>query len=197
MHRAVLIAAAGLSFNALAQTAPPAPDYLFNVAVFEVASDREIQVPYADFGKVVKLPGEIHVSSGRLRVDSTMVSRMDVGAFAGHLVRERNAVIVVNAAAKAGDTPRAPCSLGMNLELDFAGAALKAGDTSRIRVRTYEIGEGSENPEPGETLFARGKAAVEQGEAVFPTVEGETLVVEVVRRSADGVYQGCIAIITP
>lgn len=189
--------ALALAGQARAEAPAPLPDYLFNLAVFEVATDREVKVPYGEFGKVVRLPGEIHERVGAMRADTTMVSRMNVRRLAAHLSHEQHAVIVTNVTAKAGDVPRAPCGLGMNIELDFAGAALKAGDTSRIGLRTYEIGEGSEAPEPGETLFARGKAPALQGVAEFATVEGDTLVVEVVRRNPDGVYQGCIAIVTP
>lgn len=201
MRTAVLITAVCLSFNVLAQqpASPEAepPDYLFNLAVFEVADADDAAVPYADFGKVVRLPGEIHRKDNGMRVDTTMVSRMNVKRFAGHLTGAKHAVLVTNVTAKAGDVPRAPCGLGMNIELDFAEAALKSGDTTRLKLRTYAIAEGTESPKAGDTLFASGRDAVEQGVAEFPTVEGETLVVEVVRLNSEGVYLGCIAIVTP
>jgi hypothetical protein len=189
-----------LAVSPAALAAEPADDeplFLFNVAVFEY-NGKKSAVPWKEFGQPVALSTEVHKKTASGSIDTAAVRKLDIRKVAKHLSASNGATVVANVPARPGDVVRAPCGFGTNVELDFARAAAKAGPQSTLLVKVLEID--ADVPEGAEfvgALSGAGSNAVDQASVTFPTVEGDTLVVEVNRQKKAKDPRGCIILVTP
>jgi hypothetical protein len=172
--------------------------FLYNVAVFEYNGKMEAAVPWKDFGQPQTLSDEVHKKTATGSVDTRAVRRLDILKVAKYLHASNGASLVANVPARPGDVVRAPCGFGTNVEVDFAQAAVIAGPKSTLLVKVLEID--SDAPDGVEfvgALSGAGSKPVEQTAVKFPTIEGDTFVVEVNRQKKSKEPRGCVVLVTP
>lgn len=185
---------------AIAAETPPEDEvvFLYNVAVFEYNGKKVASVPWKDFGQPQALSDEVHKKTATGSVDTRAVRKLDVLKVAKYLHASNGASLVANVPARPGDVVRAPCGFGTNVELDFAQAALIAGPPSILLVKVLEID--SDAPDGAEfigALSGAGSKPVDQTTVKFPTIEGDTFVVEVSRQQKSKDPRGCVVLVTP
>jgi hypothetical protein len=179
---------------------PPSEDeslFLYNVAVFEFNGKRAT-VPWKDFGQPQTLAEEVRKKTATGSVDTRSVRNLDVLRVAKHLHTSNGASLVANVPARPGDVVRAPCGFGTNVEVDFAQASVIAGPPSTLLVKVLEID--SDVPEGAEfigALSGAGSKPVDETKVKFPTIEGDTFVIEVNRQQKGKDPRGCIVLVTP
>jgi len=185
----------------VAFAAQPAEDegplFLYNVAVLEF-NGRKVAVPWQDFGQPQTLANEVHKKTANGSIDSRAMRKLDILKVARHLNATHGASVVANVPARPGDVVRAPCGVGTNVTIDFTGAAAQAGPQSTLLVKVLEID--SKVPEGAEfagALTGAGSRSVDQATVTFPTVEGDTIIVEVNRHRKSQDPRGCIILVTP
>jgi hypothetical protein len=174
------------------------PLFLYNVAVLEFNGKPGGSVPWKDFGQPLTVSDEVHKKSANGSVDTRAVRKLDILKVAKHLRASNGASVVANVPARPGDVVRAPCGFGTNVELDFAEAALGAGGQSTLLVKVLEID--SDVPEGAEfvgALSGAGGRSVDQATVKFPTVEGDTIVIEINRQKKAKDPRGCFVLVTP
>lgn len=172
--------------------------FLYNVAVFEYNGRRVTGVPWQDFGQPRSLAEAVHKKTATGSVDTSTVRKLDVLKVAKYLHTSNGASLVANVPARPGDVVRAPCGFGTNVEVDFAEAAIIAGPQSTLLVKVLEID--SDVPDGVEfigALSGAGSKPVDQTTVKFPTIEGDTFVVEVNRQKKTKDPRGCIVLVTP
>jgi len=201
---ALLLSITGTTLAAPPTTpAPPVPGdsddlYLYNVAVFEYNGPKGVRIQWTDFGQPIAIKDEVHKKSAAGTVDTRSVRNLQIREVAKYLRSSSGASLVANVQARPGDVIRAPCGFGTNVELDFAGAALKSGDPSSLLVKVLEIK--TDAPAGAEFVGAMtgaGGSAVDQATVKFPTVDGDTFVVEVARSQTSKDLRGCVVLVTP
>ena len=172
--------------------------FLYNVAVFEYNGKSTAGVPWKDFGQPQTLSDEVHKKTATGSVDTRAVRKLDILKVAKYLHTSNGASLVANVPARPGDVVRAPCGFGTNVELDFAQAALIAGPPSTLLVKVLEID--TDAPDGAEfigALSGAGSKPVDQTTVKFPTIEGDTFVVEVNRQQKAKDPRGCVVLVTP
>lgn len=172
--------------------------FLYNVAVFEYNGKSVAGMPWKDFGQPQTLSDEVHKKTATGSVDTRAVRKLDILKVAKYLHASNGASLVANVPARPGDVVRAPCGFGTNVELDFAQAALSAGPLSTLLVKVLEIDSGV--PDGAEfvgALSGAGSKPVDQTSVKFPTIEGDTFVVEVNRQQKSRDPRGCVVLVTP
>jgi hypothetical protein len=196
---AALLAASAPSHAAQAGPNPDDELFLYNVAVFEYnGAKKGVAVPWKQFGEPIPLSEEVHKKTAAGTVDTRSVRQLKILDVAKYLRSTNGASLVANVPARPGDLIRAPCGLGTNLELDFSGAAPQAGKPSSLLVKVLELSR--ETPQGTEfigALTGAGGAVVDQTTGKFPTVEGDTFVVEVSRTRQPREAHGCVVLVTP
>jgi hypothetical protein len=193
---ALLLACSSLALAA--DNAEEETVFLYNVAVFEYNGKHVTSVPWKDFGQPQTLADEVHKKTATGSVDTLAVRKLDVLRVAKYLHTASGASLVANVPARPGDVVRAPCGFGTNVEVDFAQAAVIAGPPSTLLVKVLEID--SDVPDGAEfigALSGAGSKPVDQTTVKFPTIEGDTFVVEVNRRQKTKDPRGCIVFVTP
>lgn len=202
MRHSILAIFLALAVTAHAEEAAPkiADDlFLYNVAVFEYnGAKKGVVVPWKQFGEPIALAEEVHKKSPAGTVDTRSVRKLKVLDVAKYLRTANGASLVANVPARPGDLIRSPCGFGTNLELDFTGAAPEAGKPSSLLVKVLELSR--DTPEGTEfigALTGAGGATVDQATGTFPTVEGDTFVVEVSRTRQPREAHGCVVLVTP
>jgi hypothetical protein len=193
---ALLLACSGV---AVAAEPPPEDEvlFLYNVAIFEFNGKRA-GVPWKDFGQPQTLAEAVHKKTATGSVDTRAVRKLDIRGVAKYLHTSSGATLVANVPARPGDVVRAPCGFGTNVEVDFAQAAVIAGPASTLLVKVLEID--ADVPDGVEfigALSGAGSKPVDQTAVKFPTVEGDTFVVEVNRQKKAKDPRGCIVLVTP
>jgi len=204
MRASALIFLLAFSAHTLAATpVPPVPGdsdelYLYNVAVFEFNHPKGTQIPWKDFGEPLVLKEAVSKKSPEGTVQTRSVRNLKIRDLAQHM-SANGASLVANVPARPGDLVRAPCGFGTNVEVDFGGAALKPGNPSSLVVKVLEIK--TEVPAGAEFVGAMtgsGGAPVDQVTVRFPTIEGDTFIVEVSRTQAKSKeFRGCLVLIAP
>jgi hypothetical protein len=172
--------------------------FLYNVAVFEYNGRQIASVPWKDFGQPQALADAVHKKTATGSVDTSAVRKLDVLRVAKYLHTSNGASLVANVPARPGDVVRAPCGFGTNVEVDFAQAAVIAGPQSTLLVKVLEID--ADVPDGAEfigALSGAGSKPVDQTTVKFPTIEGDTFVVEVNRQQKAKDPRGCIVLVTP
>lgn len=172
--------------------------FLYNVAVFEYNGKTVAGVPWKDFGQPQTLAEEVHKKTANGSVDTRTVRKLDVLKVAKYLQSSNGASLVANVPARPGDVVRAPCGFGTNVEVDFAQAAVLAGPPSTLLVKILEID--ADVPDGAEfigALSGAGSKPVDQTAVKFPTIEGDTFVVEVNRQQKSKDPRGCVVLVTP
>jgi hypothetical protein len=172
--------------------------FLYNVAVFEYNGKITAGVPWKDFGQPQTLADEVHKKTANGSVDTRAVRKLDVLKVAKYLHSSNGASLVANVPARPGDVVRAPCGFGTNVEVDFAQAAVLAGPPSTLLVKILEID--ADVPDGAEfigALSGAGSKPVDQTAVKFPTIEGDTFVVEVNRQQKSKDARGCVVLVTP
>ena len=172
--------------------------FLYNVAIFEYNGKSVAGMPWKDFGQPQTLSDEVHKKTATGSVDTRAVRKLDILKVAKYLHASNGASLVANVPARPGDVVRAPCGFGTNVELDFAQAALSAGPPSTLLVKVLEIDSGV--PDGAEfvgALSGAGSKPVDQTSVKFPTIEGDTFVVEVNRQQKSRDPRGCVVLVTP
>jgi hypothetical protein len=172
--------------------------FLYNVAVFEYNGKSAAGVPWKDFGQPQTLSDEVHKKTATGSVDTRAVRKLDILKVAKYLHTSNGASLVANVPARPGDVVRAPCGFGTNVELDFAQAAPIAGPPSTLLVKVLEID--TDAPDGAEfigALSGAGSKPVDQTTVKFPTIEGDTFVVEVNRQQKAKDPRGCVVLVTP
>lgn len=199
MRRLPLIAFLSFSVAAYAQApAPEEQDYLFNLAVFEYNVKSSVTVPWKDFGEPLSHKDEVHKKTAQGTIDTSSVHQLKVVNAANYLRSKSAAKLVTNVTIKAGDVIRVPCGAGTNLELDFSAAATKPGNQSTLLLRIFQMK--TQLPPGTEYVGAMAgakAAAVEEVYAEFPTVEGDTFVIEVARSMPAKERKGCVVLVSP
>jgi hypothetical protein len=198
MRALVLALLVAFSTAGLAKEAEEEVVFLYNVAVFEYNGKMEAAVPWKDFGQPQTLSDEVHKKTATGSVDTRAVRRLDILKVAKYLHASNGASLVANVPARPGDVVRAPCGFGTNVEVDFAQAAIIAGPKSTLLVKVLEID--SDAPDGVEfvgALSGAGSKPVEQTAVKFPTIEGDTFVVEVNRQKKSKEPRGCVVLVTP
>jgi hypothetical protein len=172
--------------------------FLYNVAIFEYNGKKVAGVPWKDFGQPQALSDEVHKKTATGSVDTSAVRKLDVLKVAKYLHASNGASLVANVPARPGDVVRAPCGFGTNVEVDFAQAAVIPGPPSTLLVKVLEID--ADVPDGAEfigALSGAGSKPVDQTTVKFPTIEGDTLVVEVNRQQKTKDPRGCVVLVTP
>lgn len=191
----LLLAAPGFAFAA--ERPEDETLFLYNVAVFEYNGKRPT-VPWKEFGQPQTLAEEVRKKTATGSVDTHSVRKLDIRGAAKHLLTSSGATLVANVPARPGDVVRAPCGFGTNVEVDFAQAAVIAGPATTLLVKVLEID--SDVPDGAEfvgALSGAGSRPVDQTKVKFPTIEGDTVVIEVSRQQKGKDPRGCIVLVTP
>ncbi len=203
MRAYALLLLLALSAHAFAATpVPPAPGdsdelYLYNVAVFEFNGRKGMQIPWKEFGELVALNEAVRKKTADGTVETRAVRNLQIRDLAKHM-QSTGANLVANVPARPGDVIRAPCGFGTNVEVDFGGAALKPGNPSSLVVKVLEIN--TDVPAGAEFVGAMtgaGGKAVDQATVKFPTIEGDTFIVEIARSQKSKDVRGCVVLVAP
>lgn len=169
--------------------------FLYNVAVFEYNGKRP-SLSWKELGQPQTLAEEVHKKTATGSVDTHSVRKLDIRSTAKHLLTSSGATLVANVPARPGDVVRAPCGFGTNVEVDFAQASVIAGPPSTLLVKVLEI-DAPEGVEFIGALSGAGSRPVDETKVKFPTIEGDTVVIEVSRQQKGKDPRGCIVLVTP
>jgi hypothetical protein len=192
---ALLLAVSG--FACAAERPEDESVFLYNVAVFEF-NGKPPAVPWKDLGQSQPLAEAVHKKTAKGSIDTHSVRKLDIRGTAKHLQTSGGATLVANVPARPGDVVRAPCGFGTNVEVDFAKAAVIAGPPTTLLVKVLEID--SDVPDGAEfigALSGAGSKPVDETKVKFPTIEGDTFVIEVNRQQKGKDPRGCIVLVTP
>jgi hypothetical protein len=195
---ALLLACSSTSAVLAAETPEDEVVFLYNVAIFEFNGKRVTEVPWKDFGQPQSLAEEVHKKTATGTLDTRAVRKLDILRVAKYLHASNGASLVANVPARPGDVVRAPCGFGTNVEVDFAQASVIAGPPTTLLVKVLEIDP--DVPDGAEfigALSGAGSKPVDQTRVRFPTIEGDTFVVELNRQQKAKDPRGCIVLVTP
>jgi len=191
----LLLAASGLA--GAAERPEDETLFLYNVAVFEF-NGKPPAVPWKDLGQPQSLAEAVHKKTAKGSIDTHAVRKLDIRGTAKHLQTSGGATLVANVPARPGDVVRAPCGFGTNVEVDFAQAAVIAGPPTALLVKVLEID--ADVPDGAEfvgALSGAGSRPVDQATVKFPTIEGDTIVIQVNRQQKGKDPRGCFVFVTP
>lgn len=168
-------------------------DHGYKLAVLEYSAPRKVSIPWRSFGQV--LTPTAPVSSGSM-VSMTSISGLKLFQLVSYLKEQGSVSVVANTSTKPGDSVRAPCGQGVNI--DFALSRGEGGPGSgTVRVRTFETGGDASAMGGQEKTPAVDRRPVDDVSTPVVSAVGDTLAFEMSKKNGEGDYQGCVALMSP